>query len=60
MGSNPKGDIIFRVFPRQSDYAKGYIERTWRVGKHECTIRIYCNFEGHDIFELYKECKRGK
>lgn len=58
LGLNPSGTCLFRMFPRPSDYQMEYVEKDWWVGEHHCFIRIYCNLEGPNIFQMHENARK--
>lgn len=62
-----KGDGAIRMYPLCQNYARGSIEGTFRCkyltwgGQEQfyaCHVRIYCTFEGVDIFELFNKYRK--
>ena len=58
-----KGSTDVRVFPLRSAYEKGFVEWEFKCvydnrQYYTCHVRIYCAFDGVDIFELFNQyCK---
>ena len=62
-----KGDGAIRMYPLCQNYTRGSIEGTFRCkyltwgGQEQfyaCHVRIYCTFEGVDIFELFNKYRK--
>lgn len=65
--ADAKGGDFCRIFPLRSDYTSGlkewrfncnYITLRGREQSYTCHVRIYCTFEGADIFDLFNQYRK--